>query len=363
MATVAVKDLCKSYASTQTAQLAVKNVNFSMPDRAFLTLLGPSGCGKSTILRMIAGLEEISSGEILIDGQRINDLSPAQRDVGMVFQSYALYPHMTCFENMAVSLRLRKLPEKEIKQRIGETAELLAVTKLLDRKPKQLSGGERQRIALGRAIVRQPKVLLLDEPLSNLDAQLRERMRTELKKLFIDMGATIIYVTHDQAEAMSMSDTIVVLKEGVLQQQGSPQEIYHQPANVFIAGFMGSPRINTISGTLENGQFISNDLKLANITLKNLPTTAVNKVLLAARPEHIDLHAEQKTDAIAGRIELLEPLGMHTKVIVIVGQERLSVLTNQTSFSTGQAVWLSFQPQNMLFFSADNGLLISEAKA
>jgi multiple sugar transport system ATP-binding protein len=354
MATVSVENLNKSFSpKTQV----VSDVSFTVADRAFLSLLGPSGCGKSTILRLIAGLEQPGSGKIVIDGQRINDLPPAERDIAMVFQSYALYPHMTCYENMAVSLRLRKLSDAEIKRRIDETAELLGVGELLARRPKQLSGGQRQRIALGRAIVRKPKVLLLDEPLSNLDAQLRERMRMELKKLFIEMGATVIYVTHDQSEAMSMSDTIVVLKDGRLQQQGAPQEIYSTPANVFVAGFLGSPRINLVSGETRSDRFISSGFELPLNGFK--PETGNSPLLLGVRPEHVEVLVEPQPGAVAGRIELLEPLGLFTKVIVRVGNDLLSALSKNETLKLGQSVQLVFDHGQLLFFDAVSERLLA----
>ncbi|MEW6732176.1 MAG: ABC transporter ATP-binding protein [Acidobacteriota bacterium] len=349
MATVTVERLSKSFTHTDI----VRDVSFTVNDGCFLTLLGPSGCGKSTILRLIAGLEEISSGEIRIDGQRVNDRPPAERDIAMVFQSYALYPHMTCYENIAVSLRLRRLPASEIKRRVETTAELLGIAELLARKPKQLSGGQRQRIALGRAIVRQPKVMLLDEPLSNLDAQLRERMRTELKRLFIEMGATVIYVTHDQSEAMSMSNTIVMLKDGVLQQQDTPSEIYRAPANLFVAGFLGSPRINLIPGRLAAGQFVGTSFTLP------IGRSTHENVLLGVRPEHITVASEARTGAIAGRVELLEPLGLHTKVVVQVGTETLSALSNDPTLKLQQPVWLDFNPSQLLLFDTTTEQLIN----
>jgi multiple sugar transport system ATP-binding protein len=357
MATVTVENLSKSF--SPRAQV-VRDVSFTVADRAFLSLLGPSGCGKSTILRLIAGLEETTSGDIKINGERINDLPPARREIAMVFQSYALYPHMTCYENLAVSLRLRKLPESEIKRRIAETAELLGVGELLGRKPKQLSGGQRQRIALGRAIVRKPKVLLLDEPLSNLDAQLRERMRMELKRLFIEMGATIIYVTHDQSEAMSMSDTIVVLKDGCLQQQGTPHEIYTSPANMFVAGFLGSPRINFVNGQSHEDRFLSSgfELPLNKVKLQN----GHSSLLLGVRPEHIEVLTEPRPGAVEGRIELLEPLGLFIKVIARVGTDLISALSKNETLKTGQQVWLGFDTEKALFFDAGSEQLLAKEK-
>ncbi len=243
MAGLSLKGIYKKYAGGVTA---VSDFNLEIEDKEFIILVGPSGCGKSTTLRMIAGLEEISEGELYIDDKLVNDIAPKDRDIAMVFQNYALYPHMTVFDNMAFGLKLRKTPKDEIKRRVDEAARILDIAHLLDRKPKALSGGQRQRVALGRAIVREPKVFLLDEPLSNLDAKLRAQMRTELAKLHIRLGTTFIYVTHDQTEAMTMGTRIVVMKDGFIQQVDSPANLYNKPVNVFVAGFIGSPQMNFI---------------------------------------------------------------------------------------------------------------------
>ena len=229
---------------TEEGVLAVDNFNLHIQDKEFIVLVGPSGCGKSTTLRMVAGLEEISGGELYIGGQLMNDVAPKDRDISMVFQNYALYPHMTVYENMAFALKLRKVPKEEIDKKVREAAEILDITQYLDRKPKALSGGQRQRVAIGRAIVREPKVLLMDEPLSNLDAKLRNQMRAELIKLRQRINTTFIYVTHDQTEAMTLGDRIVIMKDGVIQQIGTPQEVFNHPANLFVAGFIGSPQMN-----------------------------------------------------------------------------------------------------------------------
>ncbi len=247
MAGLSLKGIYKKYSGNV---IAVSDFNLEIEDKEFLILVGPSGCGKSTTLRMIAGLEEISAGELWIGDKMVNDVAPKDRDIAMVFQSYALYPHMTVFENMAFGLKLRKMPKDEIKARVEEAARILDISHLLDRKPKALSGGQRQRVALGRAIVREPKVFLLDEPLSNLDAKLRAQMRTEISKLHQRLGITFIYVTHDQVEAMTMASRIVVMKDGFIQQVDSPQNLYELPANLFVAGFMGSPQMNFIDSTI-----------------------------------------------------------------------------------------------------------------
>ena len=248
MSSVTLKNICKSYSNGFNA---VKNVNIDIKDKEFVVLVGPSGCGKSTTLRMIAGLEEISSGELHIGDRLVNDVDPKDRDIAMVFQNYALYPHLSVYDNMAFALKLRKLPKDEIDKKVKEAAKILDLEKVLDRKPKALSGGQRQRVALGRAIVRNPQVFLMDEPLSNLDAKLRTSMRTEISKLHKSLGTTFIYVTHDQVEAMTMADRIVVMKDGIVQQIATPQEIYDNPANMFVAGFIGAPQMNFINVSVQ----------------------------------------------------------------------------------------------------------------
>ena len=243
MAEVILKNICKSY---DNGFNAVKNVNIDIEDKEFVVLVGPSGCGKSTTLRMIAGLEDISDGELYIGDKLVNDIDPKDRDIAMVFQNYALYPHLSVYDNMAFALKLRKMPKDEIDKKVKEAAKILDLGHLLDRKPKALSGGQRQRVALGRAIVRNPKVFLMDEPLSNLDAKLRTAMRTEITKLHKSLGTTFIYVTHDQVEAMTMADRIVVMKDGIVQQIDTPQDIYDSPNNMFVAGFIGAPQMNFI---------------------------------------------------------------------------------------------------------------------
>lgn len=295
MANVTLKDICKSY---DNGFNAVKNVNIDIKDKEFVVLVGPSGCGKSTTLRMIAGLEEISSGQLHIGDKLVNDIDPKDRDIAMVFQNYALYPHLTVYDNMAFALKLRKMPKSEIDKKVKDAAKILDLTHLLDRKPKALSGGQRQRVALGRAIVRNPKVFLMDEPLSNLDAKLRTSMRTEITKLHKSLGTTFIYVTHDQVEAMTMADRIVVMKDGIVQQIATPQEIYDAPNNMFVAGFIGAPQMNFINVKLmeENGEiFAKNDY--LNIKLNKGECGALieknyigKEVVLGIRPE--DIHIE-----------------------------------------------------------------------
>jgi multiple sugar transport system ATP-binding protein len=294
---------------------AVDNVNLEINDKEFVVLVGPSGCGKSTTLRMIAGLEEISEGEISIDGILVNNIPPKNRDIAMVFQNYALYPHMTVFENMSFGLKLRKYSKEEIKERVNDAAKILEIEELLNRKPKQLSGGQRQRVAVGRAIVRKPKVFLFDEPLSNLDAKLRVQMRAEIKKLHQRLQATIVYVTHDQVEAMTMGDRIVVMKNGIIQQVDTPLNLYNNPVNKFVAGFIGSPAMNFIEGKIlnENGlKFVSNKKSLI-ISLDEFKTTNlfsyINKNIIAGiRPESfsVDPIAENK---ITVTLDIVEQMG------------------------------------------------------
>lgn len=297
---------------------AVRDFNLEIADREFLVLVGPSGCGKSTTMRMVAGLEEVTSGDISIDDRRVNDVQPKDRDIAMVFQNYALYPHMTVFDNMAFGLKMRKHPRVEIAERVHEAAEILGITDLLQRKPKQLSGGQRQRVAVGRAIVRKPKVFLFDEPLSNLDAKLRVQMRAELIKLHNRLQATMIYVTHDQLEAMTMGDRIVVMKDGLIQQVDAPLDLYEQPKNQFVAGFIGTPPMNFMQGTLEssNGLLFFNEGTF-RLALPEPMAAAVSErsgqgMILGVRPEDI-LEAEGsdgiRKQAFNARVEVVEPVG------------------------------------------------------
>lgn len=289
MADVVLKHIDKVY---ENGVQAVFDFNLEIKDKEFIVFVGPSGCGKSTTLRMIAGLEEITAGELYIDDLLCNDVQAKDRDIAMVFQSYALYPHMSVYENMAFGLKVRKLPKDEIDARIQNAAKILEITEYLNRKPKQLSGGQRQRVALGRAIVRNAKVFLMDEPLSNLDAKLRVQMRSEIIKLHDDLQATMIYVTHDQTEAMTMADRIVVMKDGYIQQIGSPKEIYDNPDNMFVASFIGSPATNFINGTYKDGKFMFEDteVKVPEMYHKDMKDYNGKEVVMGVRPE--DFHAE-----------------------------------------------------------------------
>ena len=323
MAKVTIKNLNKYF---ENGFHAVKDVSFTAEDKEFIVLVGPSGCGKTTILRMIAGLEDISSGEIYIGDTLVNDVPPKDRDIAMVFQNYALYPHMTVFDNMAFALKMRKMPKEEIKIKVSNSAKLLGIESMLKRKPGQLSGGQTQRVALGRAIVRNPKVFLFDEPLSNLDAKLRVAMRAEIVKLHKTIGNTMIYVTHDQVEAMTMADRIAVMKAGVIQQIDSPLKIYNDPANVFVAGFIGSPAINMTTGKIArtNGalHFVSDDylLKLTPRQEEILKNYEDKAIIMGIRPEDI---YDSRFDALADfpqkiitKVDFVEPLGNEYHVVL-----------------------------------------------
>ena len=299
---------------TEEGVVAVQEFNLEIAEKEFIVLVGPSGCGKSTTLRMVAGLEEISGGDLLIDGVRVNDMSPKDRDIAMVFQTYALYPHMTVYENMAFPLKIAKLPKDEIDKKVREAAEILGITEYLERKPKALSGGQRQRVAIGRAIVRNPKVLLMDEPLSNLDAKLRNQMRAEIIKLRKKIDTTFIYVTHDQTEAMTLGDRIVIMKDGVIQQVGTPQDLFDHPRNLFVAGFIGMPRMNILDAKLvKNGDKyavaiggieveLSAD-KQERLAAKNV---APQDIALGVRPEHLTLKG---SDLLKGTVDVSEMMG------------------------------------------------------
>ncbi len=310
---------------------AVKDMNLEVKDNEFIVFVGPSGCGKSTALRMIAGLEEISEGELLIDDEVMNDVSPKDRDIAMVFQNYALYPHMTNYENMAFGLKLRKMPKEEIDKRVSEAASILGLTPILKNKPKQLSGGQRQRVALGRAIVRNPKVFLMDEPLSNLDAKLRVQTRAEISKLHQRLKTTFIYVTHDQTEAMTMGTRIVVLKDGVVMQVDSPKNLYDKPENKFVGGFIGSPQMNFINGkAVERGGEIILDYLGTSFTIDDERQTGlretdyVNKeVTIGIRPEHLTVEITDEETDDTGIVEVTELLGSETYLFIKLKEETI----------------------------------------
>ncbi len=329
--------------------IAVNNANFFVDEGEFVTLLGPSGCGKTTTLRLIAGLERTSEGKILINDKIVNALSPSERDVAMVFQSYALYPHMNVFQNIAIPLQVRKMSKNDIKMKVESIAQMLGIANLLDRKPRELSGGQRQRVAIGRALVREPNLFLLDEPLANLDAILRHRMRGELKALFHSVHGTTIYVTHDQEEALAMSDKIVVMNYGIIQQIGAPEEIYKRPVNKFVAVFVGNPQINMLE--VENLRSMSKLLSSSKMN-KLEELSHEGKVEIGIRPENILLSQEGK---IKGKVVLIEPMGANLLVSVEIplDSEKVKVklfISNTVKIAEGDEVNLSIKEEEMLFF-------------
>ena len=327
MANVNLKNVFKVYPGNVTA---VRDVNLEIKDKEFVVLVGPSGCGKSTTLRMIAGLEEITDGTIDIDGRIVNDVPPKDRDIAMVFQNYALYPHMTVYKNMAFGLKLRKFPKAEIDERVREAARILNIEELLERKPKALSGGQRQRVAVGRAIVRQPKAFLFDEPLSNLDAKMRVQMRMEISKLHHQLASTMIYVTHDHVEAMTMGDRIVVMKDGLIQQVDAPLNIYEHPANRFVAGFIGSPPMNFFEGTLSqrnDGLYFTEgtfSVRVEDVHAKKLLEANLDTVVLGIRPENIQDSVfavnPSPESLIKAKVEVIEPMGAEVFLYLTVGE-------------------------------------------
>jgi len=329
MAQVSIRKVEKQYESYK----AVHGIDLEIADEEFVVLVGPSGCGKSTTLRMVAGLEEITGGEIWIGGDLVNDVPPRDRDIAMVFQNYALYPHMTVFENMAFGLKLRKFPREEIKKRVDEAARILDITSLLERRPKALSGGQRQRVAMGRAIVRNPRVFLFDEPLSNLDAKLRVQMRTEIKKVHQTVRTTTVYVTHDQVEAMTLADRVVVMNQGRIEQVGPPQELYHNPATRFVAGFIGSPAMNFIPVRVMNEGGLQ--VQLPGGERLMVPPQRTNRyaqfagkeMTLGIRPEHLtETHDSEKPGVgrMNANVEVVEPMGMETMVHFKIGKDELT---------------------------------------
>ena len=361
MASVKLLDVSKSY---NGKEFAVKNISLEIKDKEFVVLVGPSGCGKTTLLRMVAGLEQITKGKMFIDDEVINDIPPKSRNIAMVFQNYALYPHMTIFNNMAFGLKLRKVPKKEIVKRVNEAAEILGLTEFLKRKPKALSGGQKQRVAVGRAIVRNPKVFLFDEPLSNLDAKLRMQMRAEILKLHQRLNITTIYVTHDQTEAMTMGDKIVVLNNGKINQYGSPLEIYKNPVNKFVAGFIGSPPMNFIKGKLDltNGNsFVSED-KTVQLFLPHLNLGNGNNgqlVWLGIRPENFRLQSDaeksmyQEFEII---LDLIEPLGNESFIhFKLSGSDCIGRLQLNQKFKPGEKIKIFLIKNNLNLFDYESG--------
>lgn len=348
---------------------AVKDFNLDVKDGEFVIFVGPSGCGKSTTLRMVAGLEDISSGDLIIDGKRVNDLDPKDRDIAMVFQSYALYPHLTVRENMEFPLKIAKMPQSEIDARVAEAAKTLGLESLLDRKPKALSGGQRQRVAMGRAIVRHPKVLLMDEPLSNLDAKLRGQMRVEISKLHEKLGSTIIYVTHDQTEAMTLGDRIVVMSDGEVQQIDTPSNLYNYPANKFVAGFIGSPQMNFLDAVIkEDGEKIylvvgKDEILISDSKAKRLKEkgyTNGQSVTLGIRPEdlsdHPDMLAKFPESTATGKVEVYEMLGSTSNLYVDCNGTQITASVDpSTKARVGDTVKLAFNNNNIQIFDNNTG--------
>ncbi|KON89562.1 sugar ABC transporter ATP-binding protein [Sporosarcina globispora] len=368
MAELKLDNIYKVYDNKVTA---VEDFNLHIKDKEFIVFVGPSGCGKSTTLRMIAGLEEISKGDFYIDEKRVNDVPPKDRDIAMVFQNYALYPHMSVYDNMAFGLKLRKFPKDEIDRRVKEAAKILGLEPYLDRKPKALSGGQRQRVALGRAIVRDAKVFLMDEPLSNLDAKLRVQMRAEIAKLHQRLQTTTIYVTHDQTEAMTMATRLVVMKDGLIQQVGAPKEVYEKPENVFVGGFIGSPAMNFFNGKLEDGKFYIGKTQIAvpegKMKVLREQGYTGKDIILGIRPE--DIHDEPVfIDASSGskinaRIDVSELTGAETMIYSsIEGQDFVARVDSRTDIKPGQNLELAFDMNKAHFFDANSERRIRSEK-
>ncbi|GLS91751.1 sugar ABC transporter ATP-binding protein [Psychromonas marina] len=361
MASVEFKNIDKTYPGN--AQV-VKNFNLKIEDGEFIVFLGPSGCGKSTTLRMLAGLEEITSGELLIDGKIVNDVEPKERNIAMVFQSYALYPYMTVYDNIAFTLKLAGLNKQQIQEKIRPITDMLQLTPLLKRKPGALSGGQRQRVAMGRAMVRTPEVFLFDEPLSNLDAKLRNSMRSEIKLLHNKLKKTTIYVTHDQVEAMTLADRIVILRDGVIEQVGTPAEIYHRPANEFVAGFIGSPTMNLMEGTIKDVQGLHVELAGQNLPLpvKEVAVTVDQNVLIGIRPSDIHLSFDllEHPYALKAKVETCELLGSTIHLETKIGEHTFMVETASSDIiEEGQIIDLYIDKQQVHVFDLETGTVIA----
>jgi multiple sugar transport system ATP-binding protein len=365
MAGVTLREVVKRYGAVE----AVRGISLDIPDKQFVALVGPSGCGKSTMLRMIAGLEQISEGEIRLGGEVINDVAPKDRDIAMVFQNYALYPHMSVYENMRFGLRMRRIPEAEIRKRVEDAAAILDITELLARRPRQLSGGQRQRVAMGRAIVRNPQVFLFDEPLSNLDAKLRVQMRTEIKRLHQKIRTTTIYVTHDQVEAMTLADSVVVMNGGLIEQQGPPQDLYHAPKTRFVAGFIGSPAMNFLDCRLEQSATGLTALIAGGLSLP-VPGSRANRylswvgkpLLFGLRPEHItearERGREERTE-FAVTLDVVESSGMEAMVYFLIGQAQVCGRVDASSaVAPGQSMRLQAHLGHMHLIDPSTGIVI-----
>jgi multiple sugar transport system ATP-binding protein len=368
MAKVKLQNIKKVYGKDV---VAVHDFNLEIKDKEFIVLVGPSGCGKSTTLRMVAGLEEISDGQLYIGDTLVNDMAPKDRDIAMVFQNYALYPHMTVYENMAFALRLRKRKKEEIDRKVKEAAAILGITEYLGRKPKELSGGQRQRVAIGRAIVREPRVFLMDEPLSNLDAKLRNQMRAELMKLRQKIDTTFLYVTHDQTEAMTLGDRIVIMKDGYIQQIGTPQEVFDHPENLFVAGFIGSPQMNFLDGQLmcEEDRYwlriLNDSVNLTEDMSEKLRKNDMHSqsVTIGIRPEHIRLSGADDPESICGMSDVWEMMGSEVHIHVLLNEKEIIIRTSVTGLPDGKGreelrgekLFFKINPTCIHLFSKDSG--------
>jgi len=361
---ISLKNLKKVYKTGKNQSFeAVKSINLEIKDKEFIVLVGPSGCGKSTTLRMIAGLEDITEGEILIDDLVVNDIEPKNRDIAMVFQNYALYPHMTVFENMAFALQMRKVSKEEIKQKVSEVAQILDLTNELKRKPKELSGGQKQRVAIGRAMVRNPKAFLMDEPLSNLDAKLRVQMRSELSKLHRDLQTTFIYVTHDQIEAMTLATRIVVMNNGKIMQEDTPDRLFNMPANLFVAEFIGSPQMNFIDGFCvaeNNAVYFQNEtlkIRIEN-TLFNMTPKQDQKIILGIRPEHLVLAEdhEQNEETLPCQVQIIENMGSAKNIYCeFMGKTIIMKTESEKNFTEGSLLHLKMLKNKIHLFHEESG--------
>ena len=358
MAGIELKDVMKRYGSVE----AVRRMNLEIPDGSFVVLVGPSGCGKTTTLRMIAGLEEVTEGEIRLGGRDVTNLEPKDRDVAMVFQNYALYPHMSIYDNIAFGLRARKLPKGEIDERVRRAAAMLDIEPLLKRKPRALSGGQQQRVAIGRATVREPAAFLFDEPLSNLDAKLRVEMREELLRVHKRLGTTVVYVTHDQEEAMTLSDVMVVMSDGEIMQHGTPAEVYLRPAHEFVGRFIGSPEMNLLDGVVKDGTLRTKDISVS------VRMQLDGEVKVGVRPEDVhllgELPADQESEPIDARVELIELLGARAIVSLLTGEQKLKALVEARALEElreGQSAQVAFDLKRLHAFDARTGERIDES--
>jgi len=350
MGAISIRNVIKRYGSGPKANAVIHGVNAEIADGEFIVIVGPSGCGKSTLLRMVAGLEEVSGGEIAISGRVVNDVEPSERDIAMVFQNYALYPHMSVFDNMAYGLKIAKVPLAEITKRVDKAAKILELGPYLQRKPRELSGGQRQRVAMGRAIVRQPQVFLFDEPLSNLDAKLRAQTRLEIQKLHAELGVTSLFVTHDQVEAMTLAQRMIVMNAGRMEQVGTPEEVYHRPATTFVASFIGSPPMNLIKGVADGSRFTVGTQTLA------LPVAAPRsgELILGLRPEHATLAVDGRS-GWPMKVEALEMLGAERLVYGQLGPGGLFIVRIDATFApprSGDSVTVQMQPEHLHWYDA-----------